>query len=351
MMLGAVLCVGLVGACRTADKPKVAAPDVWATVDGREIRRDDVDKAYRAARDPAAPQPSELEILGAKLEVIDQLITQDILLTRAGTSNLDATDAEVETAYAERKRSVPEDVFQQQLSQRSLTVDDMKRSIRRDLNVQKVIDRDVTSKIGVTDQEIGDFYTANRAGFNVPETQYHLAQIVIAPVRQPELRNRKNDDAATPAEAVRKAQMIMDRLRAGDKFSELAADYSEDPNSLPQAGDLGFVTASALNRVPPALRDAVLKSQPGTVKLVNVGGTLTIVLLVDVQAAGQRELNDPGVRDNIRDTLRQRKEQVLRTAYLGAARNDAKVVNYLARQIVDGQGKLPDLGLASPGRK
>ena len=92
----------------------------------------------------------------------------------------------------------------------------------------------------------------------------------------------------------------------------------------------------------------ILASQPGTVKLVNVGGTLTIVLLVDMQAAGQRELNNPGVRDNIRDTLRQRKEQVLRTAYLGAARNDAKVVNYGG---AEAQGKLPDLGLANPGKK
>jgi peptidyl-prolyl cis-trans isomerase SurA len=352
LMLGAVMCAGLVAACgRTAEKPKAASPDVWASVDGRDIGRDEVEKAYRGAADPTAPQPSDVEILGAKLDIVDQLITQDILLAKAKASNLDATDAEVETAFSERKRSVPDDAFQQQLSQRGLTLDDMKRSIRRELAVQKVIDRDVASKVAVTDQEIGDFYTANRAKFNIPETQYHIAQIVIAPGRQPDLRNRKNDDAGTQAEADAKAQMLMERLRTGAQFSELAMDYSEDPGTAAQGGDLGFVAASALNRVPPQLRAAVLGSQPGTVKAVTAGGGHTLVLLVEIQAAGQRELNDPTVRDNIRDTLRQRKEQVLRTAYLTAARNDAKVINHLARQIVEAQGKMPSFGPGTPAKK
>lgn len=351
MVVGALMCVGLAGACRTAEKPKAVAPEVWASVDGREIRREEVEKAYRAAVDPAAPQPSDVEILGAKLDIVDQHITEDILLARAQAANLAPTDAEVETAYSDRKRSVTEEVFQQQLSQRGLTVDDVKRSVRRELTVQKVIDRDVASKIAVTDQEIGAFYAANRAQFNIPETQYHIAQIVITPVREPQLRNRKNDDAATPAEAARKAQMLMERLRAGAQFSELARDYSEDPTSAPQGGDLGFVAASALGRVPPPLRDAVLGSQPGTVKRVSNGGAHTLVLFVEREAAGQRELNDPTVRDNIRDTLRQRKEQVLRTAYIAVARNDAKAVNHLARQIVDAQGKVPDFGLPTPGKK
>ena len=59
----------------------------------------------------------------------------------------------------------------------------------------------------------------------------------------------------------------------------------------------------------------------------------------------------PGVRDQISQTLRTRKEQLLRTAYLTSIRNDAKVVNYLARRIVESQGKLPGLPLAAPGAK
>jgi peptidyl-prolyl cis-trans isomerase SurA len=128
-------------------------------------------------------------------------------------------------------------------------------------------------------------------------------------------------------------------------------DYSEDAASAPQGGDLGFVSASALGRVAPPLRAAVLGSQPGTVKDVPAGGGHTLVLMLAREAAGQRELTDPTVRENIRDAVRQGKEQVLRTAYFAAARNDAKVVNYLARQVVDAQGKLPGLAPATPGKK
>jgi hypothetical protein len=53
-------------------------------------------------------------------------------------------------------------------------------------------------------------------------------------------------------------------------------------------------------------------------------------------------VNDPQVQQTIRDTLRNRKEQLLRSAYLSVARDEAKVANYLAQQVVEANGKLPD---------
>jgi hypothetical protein len=44
----------------------------------------------------------------------------------------------------------------------------------------------------------------------------------------------------------------------------------------------------------------------------------------------------------IRDTLRNRKEQLLRNAYLAVARDEAHVTNYLAMQVIETAGKLPD---------
>jgi peptidyl-prolyl cis-trans isomerase SurA len=99
--------------------------------------------------------------------------------------------------------------------------------------------------------------------------------------------------------------------------------------------------------VPAPLRDAVLKSAPGTVSVVSAGGGHTLVLLIAKEPSGQRDLNSPGVRENISTSLQQRKEQLLRVAYLTSARTDAKVVNYLARQIVASQGRVP--GSLMPG--
>jgi len=58
------------------------------------------------------------------------------------------------------------------------------------------------------------------------------------------------------------------------------------------------------------------------------------------EPAGQRELNDPRVQQNIRETLINRKDQLLKAAYYEVARNEAKVVNYFAEKISRNYGKM-----------
>ena len=106
---------------------------------------------------------------------------------------------------------------------------------------------------------------------------------------------------------------------------------------------------SALRQAPPKLRDAVLKAQPGSVTVVSMEGGYTIVALIAKQAAGQRDPGMPEVRDGITATLRGRREELLRTAYLETLHNEATVVNHIARRIVDSQGKpLPALPFFAP---
>jgi peptidyl-prolyl cis-trans isomerase SurA len=89
------------------------------------------------------------------------------------------------------------------------------------------------------------------------------------------------------------------------------------------------------------MRDAVLNKEAGSVNVVSGGGAHTLVLVVAHEQAGQRDLSTPGVKDRITETLRERKEQLLRAAYLTAVRSDARVENHLARRIVETQGKMP----------
>jgi peptidyl-prolyl cis-trans isomerase SurA len=225
----------------------------------------------------------------------------------------------------------------------------MREGLRRELLSQKVIDQEVGSKIAVTEKDITDFFSANRAQFNVAEDSYHIAQIVVTPVREAQIANGTGDDATTPQAAAEKAQMLMGRLKAGASFRELATGYSEDPESAPRGGDLGFVPLSRLKQAPPALRNAVLNKEPGTVNLVSGGGAYTLVLVVAREPAGQRDLSTPGMRDRITETLRGRREQLLRLAYLTTVRGDAQVVNYLARRLVDSSATLPRMLPAAPG--
>jgi len=340
IVFGAILVAGLTAACGDASKTsaKPASEDVWASVDGRDILRSEVEKTYQrtAAKSPA---PSEEEALTLKLGLLNEMIVQDILVAKAAAMKLDVSETELDAAFVQRKNNMPDDAFQKELAARGLTIEDMRLGLRRELAAQKVVDREVTSKVSVTEKEITDFYDANRAQFNLPETAYHIAQIVITPTRDPGINNRGNDDATTPEAAAQKAQALMERLKAGGSFEDLAATYSEDPQTAPRGGDLGFVPLSALQKGPPFLRDAVLKATPGNVTLLSQGGAHTLMLLVAKEAAGQRDLTVPAVRDGITNTLRERKANLLNAAFLTMVRNDATVVNYLARRLVEAQGK------------
>ncbi len=343
-VIAGVLLTG--AACRKGQAP---APDVWAVVNGKEIRRDEVEKYYRSVLQPDAKPPSDEEILTLKLNILDELINNELLLERARKLGVEATDGEVEDKFTERKSPFTEEEFQRQLSERGMTVDDVKRELRRQLSIQKLINREVVSKISITDQDIGDFYNQNRDQFNVTEAQYRVAQIVVTPVRDPQLRNRKNDDATSPAEARRKAEMLLERLNGGADFGQLAMDYSEDPSSASTGGDLGYVPESALNQAPPDLKRAVLQLRPGQASpVLNIGGSYRILKLLTRELPGQRQLSDPAVQQVVRDGLRNRKEQLLRAAYMSVARNESNVVNYLARQVLEAQGKLPSVA-QSPG--
>ena len=120
---------------------------------------------------------------------------------------------------------------------------------------------------------------------------------------------------------------------------------------MQRGGDLGFVPVSALRNVPAPLRDAVLNSQPGSVRMVSIGGGHTIVLLVARDTAGQKDPSMPQVKEMITNTLKGRREQLLRAAFVNALRNDMNVVNHLADRIVETQGKAPTLAPSAPGAK
>jgi peptidyl-prolyl cis-trans isomerase SurA len=124
-------------------------------------------------------------------------------------------------------------------------------------------------------------------------------------------------------------------------------DYSEDVSTAATGGDLGYIPESGLNppQVDPALKKTVLGLKPGQVSepLVSKDG-VHILKLISRESPGLRGLSDPQVQQSIRDTLRNQKEQLLRVAYLTIARDEARITNYLAQQVIETSGKLSGAG-------
>jgi len=133
---------------------------------------------------------------------------------------------------------------------------------------------------------------------------------------------------------LRHADAIQARLSQGDDFASVAQNYSEDPDSAPNGGDMGFVPQSNLEKASPELRKLVDSLQPGTYSPpVRTQDGYRILKVITREPAGQRLLDDPSVQQTIRETLLNRKDQLLKAAYYEVARDEAKVVNYLASSI------------------
>jgi len=329
--------------CRRQETP---AADVWARVNGHEIRREEVEKYFRGLVMQQGQEPSAEEAALLKLNIIDELINNEILLERARTLGLEASDGEVEDKFTELKSPYTEEEFQKQLRDRGLTVEDQKRNLRQQLSVQKLLNREVVSKITITEQDISDFYSANLPQFNVAEPLYHVAQILVTPVKDRQIRNRKNDDATTDAQAQKKVEALLKEIDNGADFAQVAMDYSEDPTNATNGGDLGNMPESSLRdpkQETPELARAVLALRPGGVSRVikTRDGSYHILKLISRESAGQRTLADPQIKERIRGTLRNRREQLLRAAFLAACREEARVENYYARQVLEAAGRVP----------
>jgi peptidyl-prolyl cis-trans isomerase SurA len=317
--------------------------DVMANVDGRKIYRSDVDKYYDNQVASSQQSPTGEQATALRLNILQQMIDDEILMRRAEKLGLLATDEEVDRKFNEIKAPFTQEEFDQRLKDRKITLADFKRDIRRSITVDKVMNKEISSKINVTDQDITDYYNAHKAEFNLIEPEYHLAQIMVTTTPNPQVHNQ-NDKAQNEAEARKKIQMIANRLDSGDDFATLAMRYSEDPETSGNGGDLGTVPESSLRNTDPATRDSVMKLKPGQYSpIISIGDprqvvAFRIVKLVAKEPAGQRELSDPRVQQAIRSQLHDRREQLLKAAYYEVLRDSAKVENYYAKKVLDSNG-------------
>src|SRR5213078_547311 len=179
------------------------------------------------------PSPEEQQDL--KLQVLNQMINDQILLEQAGTATLNATDAEVDVKFNEFKRQEPEEKVQPLLKEQKMTVDHIRNELRKSITIDKLVNKEITSKISVTDAEIKNFYEKNKESFNLPES-YHIAHILVTPVADPDLHNAKGDDAKSPEEARAKALRLLKDVQGGADFATTAKGFSEDPSSGPNGG-------------------------------------------------------------------------------------------------------------------
>ena len=330
----AVTCVMTITGCNRQHEP-----DVVASVNGHPIQRAELERYYRGNLGDGQPEPSPVQASIARMEVLRQLIDDEILQERAAKLNLVATDEEVEGKIAELKAPFTQEEFDTRLKSKNMTLDDLKRQVRRSLTSEKLMNKEINSKVNITDADITAYYNQNKSEFNLMEPQYHLANIVVTSLASQQPGNLQNNKASTDAEAKKKIETLHSRLESGEDFGALAANFSEQPSTSSNGGDVGFVKESQLHG-DPTVYTAVTKLQPGQITDIlpiydnnkrAVG--YQIFKLISKEAAGQRELNDPRVQQAIRQQLRDSRAQLLKNAYYEMLRDQSTVHNYYAEEV------------------
>lgn len=319
--------------------------DVLAKVNGKPIYARDVDSSYQEwlADNQKNPSLAQEEIV--RLGILRSLIQNEILQQRAAKLNLTASDEDVDAQINEMKAPYSQEEFDKRLAANHLTLADLRRQIRQAKTTEKLFNKEINSKINITDAGIASYYAAHKADYDLAEPEYHLAQIVVtdfpAPANQQgSVGNLQNSKATNEAEAKKKIDMLHNRLETGEDFGTLAANFSERPDNASSGGDMGFVTESQL-KGDVTVYNAIQALKPGQITPVlplldpqtSKPMGFAIYRLIDKEVAGQRDLSDPRVQQAIRQQLRQTRSQLLKDAYLEVLRDRAHVDNYYAEQI------------------
>src|SRR5579859_6351149 len=136
-------CAAFAFAALLAGCHKRPGPDVAASVNGRPISRAELEKFYKRRFMVNGEGSSEDQRENLRLEVLRTMIDNEIMLQRAEKEGLMATDSEVDTKFTELRTPYTQEEFDKTLKSQGMTVNDLRTQIRRDLSLQKLINKDI----------------------------------------------------------------------------------------------------------------------------------------------------------------------------------------------------------------
>ena len=301
-------------AAPAAVKPMPAElPAIVARVNGEAIERWEFDNAVKRIEQragSAVPAEKRDEILRG---VLDQLVAYHLLAQESRARKITVPDGDVDARLAEIKKSFPtEDAFKQGIAAQGLTPEHLRSQARTTLEVAKVIEAEVSSKIAVQDADVGTFYQQNLERFKQGES-VHASHILFgAP---------QDGAPAQKTDAKAKAQAALKQIKGGADFATVARAQSQDPGSAQNGGDLGFFPKGQMN---PQFEDAAFKLKVGGVSPV-VETPFGFHIIKVLEKRGPRTAPLPEVAGQIKDFLTQGQREQKLEAFVEQVKGKAKI--------------------------
>jgi len=342
----AVTCLvisGLVLAGCSSGGSEATENTVAATVNGRNIMLQEVERMVnqQAGGNPAAL--SQLQLAQARLTVLDSLIQREVMFQRAEREKVLPTEAQIDGVIAQQKEQsgMTQEDFEKSLRAQNMSLETLREEARKDLAISNLQDK-YSGKITISDREVEDTYNSNRGSF-VNKRGVALSMITVDPADNSATGIK--DDAKNEADAKLKIDNIYQQLQGKADFATIARARSEDLNSLRGGGDIGFASEDDLkaNGFPPELIANFLGpmqvgdyTQPTFFR-----GKWYIFKLAEKRLQTENlTLDSPGVRQQITQALTNQRKQILNAALLETAMNEARIVNNLAANMLNNPSNL-----------
>jgi parvulin-like peptidyl-prolyl isomerase len=312
-----------------------------ATVNSKIIKLEEVERALKQQAQGQEGRMSPLELAAARLQILESLIQQEVMFQKAEKEGTVPTDDEVTAELNKLKTGsgASAEQFEKRLQESGATEQTLRESLKKQLAIQKLIDK-VTGKIEPPkDSEIEAFYNSNREGFK-NKRGAQLAAIVIDPQKTSE-----NDTTTTDIEAQQKAKEVGERVLRGGDFATVAREASEDPQTRLQGGDWRYFTEEEMKQAfGQSFSDYVMtKMKNGDIvpQAIPFQGKILILKLQRKQETDEdRTLETPGVREEITKYLTDARKQLLSQSYAAVSLEEADIKNFLAQKVVENPNEL-----------
>ena len=224
-----------------AETTNIAEADpVIATAKGFEIKRSQLEDAFLsyntsvAANGGSIPESQRSEI---KSNLLNHLIINQILTQKATPEDKTETKKKVDEAIdTARAHSTSAEAFEAQIKATGMTVEQVRSRAYEEQLCRRVLTREVTNGVSISDEEAKKFYDSHATNFDVPE-QVRVAHVLIStldPVSQRPL----------PPEQKKEKEKLAKKVKAdaekGDDFAKLVTQYSDDTGSKSKGGEYTF---------------------------------------------------------------------------------------------------------------
>lgn len=295
LILSFMLFLLLLGACKS--ETKTSSP-VLLRVDGREVTLEQFKGSFSKSL-PQGQKLSEEERQELERSFLVQVIDRELSLAQADRTGLKVDNVEHERAIEDARKEYPAGTFESMLRERGTNLKDWSSELKKDLLIEKVVQKTVYSKLEVTPEEVELYYNENIKDFDRPD-QVRARQIVVSTEEE--------------------GQKVLGLLRQGEPFADIAGKYSMSPDAK-EGGDLGFF---AKGEMPPEFEKAVFNLPVGRLSdLVKSEYGYHVFLVEEKREAARLTLDE--VRPEIRETLLTEKKEKAYQNWLRELRSQATI--------------------------